>query len=81
MQSNLKYMDYYDRNVKAAPLKEKNFCIILQPKADNQETKILFRDYKWISPYVVAKVLPKTPKNTLFVKLVRTKHKSYVELD
>ena len=35
MQSYLKYKDYYDRKAKAAPLKEKDFCFILQPKADN----------------------------------------------
>ena len=43
MQSYLKYKDYYDRKAKAAPLKEKDYCFVLQPKADNQASKIPFR--------------------------------------
>ena len=58
MQSYLKYKEYYDRKAKAAPLSEKDFCFILQPKADNQGSKIPFRDYRWIGPYVIEKVLP-----------------------
>ena len=57
MQSYLKYKDYYDRKAKAAPLKEKNYCFILQPKADNQASKIPFREYRWIRPFVVQTVL------------------------
>ena len=57
MQSYLKYKEYYDRKAKAAPLSEKDFCFILQPKADNQGSKIPFRDYRWIGPYVIEKVL------------------------
>ena len=30
MQSYLKYKDFYDRKAKAAPLKEKEYCFILQ---------------------------------------------------
>ena len=58
MQSYLKYKEYYDRKAKAAPLNEKDFCFILQPKADNQGSKIPFRDYRWIGPYRIEKVLP-----------------------
>ena len=58
MQSYLKYKDYYDRKAKAAPLKEKDFCFILQPKADTQGSKIPFRDYRWVGLYIVQKVLP-----------------------
>ena len=58
MQSYLKYKEYYDRKAKAAPLHEKDYCFILQPKADSQGSKIPFRDYKWIGPFVVQKVLP-----------------------
>ena len=30
--------------------------IILQPKADNQGSKIPFREYRWIGPYRIEKV-------------------------
>ena len=57
MQSYLKYKDYYDRKAKAAPLKEKDYCFVLQPKADSQATKIPFKEYRWIGPFVIQKVL------------------------
>ena len=57
MQSYLKYKDYYDRKAKAAPPKERVYCFVLQPKADSQASKIPFREYRWIGPYVVQKVL------------------------
>ena len=58
MQSYIKYKEYYYRKAKAAPLKEKEYCFVLQPKADNQGSKIPFRDYRWVGPFVVEKVLP-----------------------
>ena len=58
MQSYIKYKEYYDRKAKAAPLKENEFCFVLQPKADHQGSKIPFRDYRWVGPFVVQKVLP-----------------------
>ena len=58
MQSYIKYKEYYDRKAKAAPLKENDHCFVLQPKADNQGSKIPFRDYRWVGPFVVQKVLP-----------------------
>ena len=57
MQSYLKYKDYYDRKAKAAPLKEKDYCFVLQPKADSQASKIPFKEYRWIGPFVIQKVL------------------------
>ena len=57
MQSYLKYKDYYDQKAKAAPLKEKDYCFVLQPKADSQASKIPFREYRWIGPFVIKKVL------------------------
>ena len=57
MQSYLKYKEYYDRKAKAAPLSEQDFCFILQPKGDNQGSKIPFREYRWIGPYRIEKVL------------------------
>ena len=58
MQSYLKYKEYYDRKAKAAPLQQNDYCFILQPLADHQGSKIPFREYRWIDPYVVEKVLP-----------------------
>ena len=58
MQSYLKYKEYYDRKAKAAPLKQNDYCFILQPIADHQESKIPFREYRWTGPYVVKQVLP-----------------------
>ena len=43
MLSYLKYKKYYDRKALAAPLKIKDYCYILNPKADNQSIdKICF---------------------------------------
>ena len=58
MQSYIKYKEYYDRKAKAAPLKEGDYCFILQPKADHQGSKIPFRDYRWVGPFIVQKTLP-----------------------
>ena len=58
MQSYIKYKKYYDKKAKASPLQEKDYCFILQPKADHQRSKTPFRDFRWIGPYLVEKVLP-----------------------
>ena len=58
MQSYLKYKEYYDRKAKASPLEQGDFCFILQPLADHQGSKIPFREFRWIGPYVIEKVLP-----------------------
>ena len=57
-QSYIKYKKYYDKKAKASPLKEKDYCFILQPKADHQGSKIPFCDFRWIGHYLVEKVLP-----------------------
>ena len=58
MQSYIKYKEYYDRKAKAAPLKKNDYCFVLQPKAYHQGSKIPFRDYPCVGPFVVQKVLP-----------------------
>ena len=58
MQAYAKYKEYYDRKAKAAPLKENDYCFVLQPKADHQGSKIPFRDCRWVGPFIVQKVLP-----------------------
>ena len=57
-QSYLKYKGNYDLKAKVAPLNDQDFCFILQPKADNQGSKIPTRDNRWIGPYIIEKVLP-----------------------
>ena len=69
MQSIIKYKRYYDKKAKASPLKEKDYCFILQPKADHQGSKIPFRDFRWIGPYRVEKVLP---NNNYIVRKLNT---------
>ena len=63
MQSYIKYKRYYDKKAKASPLKEKDYSFILQPKADHQGSKIPFRDFRWIGPYLIEKVLPNNNYN------------------
>ena len=46
------------KKAKASPLKEKDYCFLLQPKADHQGSKIPLRDFCWIGPSLVEKVLP-----------------------
>ena len=53
MQSYLKYKEYDDQKAKAAPLKLNDYCFILQPIAE-----IPFREFTWIGPYIIEKVLP-----------------------
>ena len=69
MQSCLKYKDYYDQKAKAAPLKEKDYCFVLQPKAASQASKIPFREYMWIDPFVVQTVLS---NDNYFVRRLNT---------
>ena len=58
MQSYIKYKRNYDKKAKASQLKEKDYCFILQPEAYQQGSKIFFRDFHCIGPYLVEKVLP-----------------------
>ena len=55
MHSYLQNKEYYDRKARAATLKEKDNCFVLQPKADHQRLKIPFRDYRWVGPFLVQK--------------------------
>ena len=57
MQSYIKYKKYYDKKAKASPLKEKDYCFILQRNADHQGSQIPFSDFRWIGPYLVEKFL------------------------
>ena len=54
----MKYKEYYDRKAKATPLKQIDYCFVLQPIADHEGSKIPFREFRWIGPYIIEKVLP-----------------------
>ena len=69
MQSYIKYKRYYDKKAKASALKEKDYWFILQPKADHQESKIPFRDVRWVGPDSVEKILP---NNNYIVRKLNT---------
>ena len=69
MQSYIKCKNYYDKKAKASPLNEKDYCFIVQPKADHQGSQIPFRDFHWIGPYLVEKVLP---NNNYIVRKLKT---------
>ena len=69
MQSYIKYNRYYDKKAKASPLKEKDYCFILDIKADYQGSNIPFRDFRWIGPYSVEKV---QPNNKYIVRKLNT---------
>ena len=58
MQSYIRYKMYYDKKTQASRLPEKDYCYILQPKADHQGSKIPFREFRLIGPYVRENVLP-----------------------
>ena len=69
MQSNIKNKRFYDKKAKASPLKEKDYCFILQPKTDQQGSKKPFRDFRRIGPYLVEKILP---NNNYIVRKLNT---------
>ena len=57
MQSYVKYKQYYDRKATATPLKVKDYCYVLNPKAENKSMKFAFKGCIWTRPYIVVKVL------------------------
>ena len=71
MQSYIRYKKYYDKKAKAWPVQEKDYCYILQPEADHQGSKIPFREFRRIGPYVVQKYY--STKVTKYAKQTPTK--------
>ena len=69
MQSYIKHKRYYDKKAIVSPIKEKDYCFILQSKADHQRSKIPFPDFRWIGPYLVEKALP---NNNYIVRKLNT---------
>ena len=77
MQSYIKNKKYYDKKAKSSPLKEKDYCFILQAKDDHHGSKIPFRDFRWIGPYLVEK--PYQTVITFSENSKQTNLKSYTE--
>ena len=50
MQAYIKYKAYYDKKANASKLKEADYVYVLQPKADDQGSKIPFTEFRWIGP-------------------------------
>ena len=71
MQSYIKYKRYYYKKAKASPLKEKDYCFILQSKADHQGSKTPFRGFRWIGTYLVENFLP---NNNYIVQKLKTQN-------
>ena len=42
---------------RASPLQEKDYCYFHRPNADHQGSKVAFRDFRMIGPYVIEKLL------------------------
>ena len=69
MQAYIKYKAYYDKKANPSKLKEADDVYILQPKADHQGSKIPFKEFRWVGPYVIEKALP---KNNYLVRKIGT---------
>ena len=59
-------------------MNEKEFCLILQPKADNQASKTRFWDYRWIGPNSIEKMVP---NNNYVVQRFKILKKYYIQSD
>ena len=77
MQAYLKHRAYYYRKANASKLKKADYVLILQPKADHQESKIPCTDFRWIGPYIIEKVLPNN--KTWYAKSAPTRRKFFIE--
>ena len=58
MQAYINNKAYYEKKANASKLKDADYIYVLQPKADHQESKIPFTEFRWIGPYIIEKVLP-----------------------
>ena len=60
MQMYNKNKAYYDKKANASQFKKADDVHLLQPKADHQRSKTPFLEFRWIGPYIIEKVLPRT---------------------
>ena len=58
MKVYIKYEAFYDRKTNASKLKQTEYVYMIQPKAHHQASKIPFKDFRWIGPFIIEKVLP-----------------------
>ena len=70
MQAYIKYIAYSDRKANASKLKQADYVYILQPNADHQGSKIPFKNFRWIRPYIIEKLLR---NNIYLVRKIGTK--------
>ena len=73
MPTYIRYKKFFYKKSKASPLQEKCYCYKLQPEEDHQITKIPFRDFKWIGPNVVEKILPLETEQSAKLPLTKSK--------
>ena len=67
---------YYKKKAKAYFLRDRDYCFILQLKADHQGSKTQFCVLRWIGRYIVETVLPN--KNYLVQQFITRKRKSRI---
>ena len=58
MQAYIKYKTYYDKKANASKHKQADCVYILEPKADDQRSKIPSTNFWWIGPQIIEKALP-----------------------
>ena len=58
MQAYIKDKAHYDKKANASKHKKADYVYILQQKANYHGSKIPFREFRWIGPYIIKKVLP-----------------------
>ena len=71
LHSYIRYKQYYDKKAAAHPLTANDYCYALHPQANNQGSKLSFREFLWTGPFVIVKTLPN--KNYLIRKLQTNK--------
>ena len=69
MQAFIKCKAYYNKKANASKLKQAEYVYVSQPKGDHQGSKIPFTEFRWISPYIIEKVLP---NNNYLVRKIGT---------
>ena len=69
LHSYIRYKQYYDKKASAHPLAANDYCYALHPQANNQGSKLPFREYLWTGPFVVVKTLP---NNNYLVRKLQT---------
>ena len=58
MQIFMKYKAYYGKKNQRLKKKQSDFICALQPKSDQQGSKVPFTDFPCIGPYIIKMVLP-----------------------